>query len=231
MQLPRGSFYRIFKGITQSSLFHEMQHSGFTGTCTIAIASERGVLVVEGGTIVLAEYRHCIGQTALDEMQKSGDIDVSAELNAFTAAQMKLAREFNQGCTIRLASQESRKTPIKDALPGKMRNPVPGEKAGFVKAHSAPKKVVKERPETPNRSGGAMPAARSVKMPENSSSPPDQAGTREAGDAAPDGDDVNMLVERMEKMDVETIISSFRGNCKDMLRRMQLDHLIQDIER
>jgi hypothetical protein len=235
MQLPRGSFYRIFKGITQSSLYQEMQQSGFTGTCTIATAAERGVLVVEGGQIVLAEFRSSIGQAALDEMRKFGEVEVSAELNAFTAAQMKLAREFNPGFgTQPPATQGSRKMPVKEILPGKSRNPrdkPPSSSTVIpVRAYSSPKRTLKTRPETANPAAGitgsAVPADGSGEMPENPSLPLNQAGV-----AAPVGDDMNMLVERMEKMDVEMMISSFRGNCKDMLMRMQLDHLIRDAER
>jgi hypothetical protein len=32
----------------------------------------------------------------------------------------------------------------------------------------------------------------------------------------------------MEEMDVEELVSSFRVNCKDMLKKIHLDHLIQE---
>jgi len=47
--------------------------------------------------------------------------------------------------------------------------------------------------------------------------------------ATPSGnDEIDMLIQNMEKMDVEQLISNFRINCKEMLRNIHLDHLTQD---
>jgi len=57
-------------------------------------------------------------------------------------------------------------------------------------------------------------------------------GTRpvqEMGVASPSGnDEIDMLIQNMEKMNIEQLVSTFRVNCKDMLRKIHLDHLIQD---
>ena len=52
--------------------------------------------------------------------------------------------------------------------------------------------------------------------------------TRETTAAPPSGDDeINTLIRNMEEMDVEELVSSFRVNCKDMLKR-STNHLIQE---
>ncbi len=52
---------------------------------------------------------------------------------------------------------------------------------------------------------------------------------RETAAAPPSGDDeINTLIRNMEEMDVEELVSSFRVNCKDMLKKIHLDHLIQE---
>jgi len=52
---------------------------------------------------------------------------------------------------------------------------------------------------------------------------------QEAAATPPSGsDDIEMLIRNMEEMDIEQLVSSFRVNCKDMLRKIHLDHLIQD---
>ena len=44
------------------------------------------------------------------------------------------------------------------------------------------------------------------------------------------GDEINELVQNMEEMDVEQLVGSFKLNCRDMLKKIHLDHLIKDKE-
>jgi len=37
-----------------------------------------------------------------------------------------------------------------------------------------------------------------------------------------------MLMQDMESLDIDQLVSDFRVNCKDILRKIHLDHLIQD---
>ncbi|GLI46099.1 hypothetical protein [Methanoculleus bourgensis] len=75
--------------------------------------------------------------------------------------------------------------------------------------------VQKRRPEPPaERHRIPMPGVKPV---------------RETAAAPPSGDDeINTLIRNMEEMDVEELVSSFRVNCKDMLKKIHLDHLIQE---
>jgi len=53
-------------------------------------------------------------------------------------------------------------------------------------------------------------------------------GTAEASPSG--GDELDTLVQNMEEMGVEQLVSSFKVNCKDMLKKIHLDHLIKDKE-
>jgi hypothetical protein len=186
-----------------------MGSAQFTGICTIVLGSESATLVLNEGQVVLAEQGDLKGQHVLDAMLKGEENEVAAELNLLTPEQVRLALEFNRPCTTGDPAGQGR------PLPGKA---VPGG----TKPSAAPKKAIavaspKNRQEQP---AGVhqipMPGVKPVEETAEAS----QSGS----------DEIDTLVQNMEEMDVDQLISSFRVNCKDMLRRIHLDHLIQDKE-
>ncbi|MCK8517486.1 hypothetical protein [Methanoculleus sp. 7T] len=200
MQLPRGQFHRLIKSTTSRALIEEMGSVRFTGICTIVIGSESATLVLNEGLVVLAEYGGIKGQHALDEALKGGESEAAAELNLLTPEQIQLALEFNR--------------PFKtgDLDTKKERRPSPGKAAPKT---TGAKTVPTRRPEPPAEVHRLpMPGVKPVQ--ETTAAP--QSGSEE----------IDTLVRNMEEMDVEQLVGSFRVNCKDMLRRIHLDHLIQD---
>ena len=209
MQLPRGRFHRLLKSTTSRALIEEMGSTQFTGICTIVLGSESATLVLNEGQVVLAEQGDLKGQHVLDAMLKGEESEVAAELNLLTPEQVRLALEFNRPCTTGDPTRQGRPSPGKAA-------------PGGTKPSAAPKKAIavaspKRRPEQP---AGVhripMPGVKPVEETAEAS----QSGS----------DEIDTLVQNMEEMDVDQLISSFRVNCKDMLRRIHLDHLIQDKE-
>ena len=208
MQLPRGRFHRLIKSTTSRVLIEEMASARFTGICTIVPGEKSAVLVLNEGLVVLAEYGGIRGQHALDAVSND-ESEAAAELNLLTPEQVQLAREFNQPYAIDAgdAGREKRTSPTKPA-PGGGR-PL----AGVAEPTAA---CSPEHRAEPTGEGHRIP------MP----------GTRPVQEmvaATPSGnDEIDMLIQNMEKMDVEQLISNFRINCKEMLRNIHLDHLIQD---
>ncbi|HOI57587.1 hypothetical protein DSECCO2_435580 [anaerobic digester metagenome] len=209
MQLPRGRFHRLFKSTTIRALIGEMGSTRFTGICTIILGSERATLVLNEGLVVLAEYGGINGQHALDAVLKGEESEAAAELNLLTSEQLQLALEFNRPFAIaepRMGDQ--RRTSPAKAAPGRARPP-----AGSKRTGAAP--LPEHRP-GPSAEGHRIP------MP----------GVRLVQETAtvfpPESDEIDTLVRNMEDMDVEQLVNDFRVNCKDMLRRIHLDHLIQD---
>ncbi|MFA7073380.1 MAG: hypothetical protein WC138_12850 [Methanoculleus sp.] len=204
MQLPRGQFHRLIKSTTSRALIEEMGSKRLTGICTIVLGSESAVLVFNEGQVVLAEYGGIKGQQALEMIQGGEESEAAAELNLLTPDQIQLALEFNQAFA---AGNQKDPSPGKAAPGGAKPSAGPGKTA----ATSVPKR----RPEPP---------AERHRIPMLGVKP-----VRETTAAPPSGDDeINMLIRNMEEMDVEQLVSSFRVNCKDMLKKIHLDHLIQE---
>ncbi len=203
MQLPRGRFHRLLKSTTSHNLMEEMASARFTGICTIILGRESAVLVLNEGLVVLAEYGGIKGQHALDAVLKSEESEAAAELNLLTPEQLRLAREFNEPFAI--ADKVKRPSPAKNT-DGRA-NPTAGSMGS-----------------TPAQKHRREPAGEQQKNSVPGRKPEDWGVT-----ASPSGDDdIEMLIQNMEEMDMEQFISSFRVSCKDMLRRIHLDHLIQE---
>ncbi|MDN7023493.1 hypothetical protein FGU65_01015 [Methanoculleus sp. FWC-SCC1] len=198
MQLPRGKFHRIYKSVTIRSLTDELQKTQFTGYCTIALGGESTILVYDRGQVLLAGCGAKQGQHALDDAKEKWDREATAELNILTSEQIKLTREFNRSFEIGAAVRGEK-----------------GTRGGRVRATERPP----ARPE--RRTQPAPPTAPTERTSQGSTGRPVAAdqGQHEELDA---------LVQMIEAMDLETLNGSFRTDCKDLLRRIDLEHLIQD---
>ncbi|NLZ29190.1 MAG: hypothetical protein GX885_00305 [Methanomicrobiales archaeon] len=205
MQLPRGQFHRLIKSTTSRALVEEMGSKQFTGICTIVSGSESVVLVFNEGLAVLAEYGSIKGQQALDTALKGEENEVAAELNLLTPDQIQLALEFNR--------------PF--ATGGRGPSPPDTAVTGAKKPPTSPREIratpvaPKRRPEPP-ADGHRAPV------------PGVKPGQERAGAPLSGADELEMLLQNMGEMDIEQLVSSFRVNCKDMLKKIHLDHLIQD---
>jgi hypothetical protein len=100
MQLPRGTFYGIRKDTTIPSLLSEAAQSRFTGSILISSREGSLCLVIQRGQVILAEYRHLVGDLALQEIQQHTGSQVDAELTTLNEVQMNLALEFNRGYSV-----------------------------------------------------------------------------------------------------------------------------------
>jgi hypothetical protein len=211
MQLPRGKFHRIYKSVTLRSLTDELQTMQFTGYCTIAFGSESTILVYDRGQVLLAECGAKKGRPALDDVQGKWESEAAAELNILTPEQIELAREFNRASEIGTSQKNS--TGRAAALRGES------------SASRAPPARVRatERPARPERTQ-SPPAVPKTHPPQGNAGQPDRAARIAQGQQ----EEVDTLVQMIEAMDIETLNSSFRTDCKELLRRIDLEHLIQD---
>ena len=206
MQLPRGRFHRLLKSTTSRALVEEMGSAQFTGICTIVLGSESATLVLNEGQVVLAEQGDLKGQHVLDAMLKGEENEGAAELNLLTPEQVRLALEFNRPCMIGDPAGQGRPSPGKTA-------------PGGTKPSAAQKKAVAVA--SPKRRQEQLAGAHNIPLP----------GVKSVQETSRSGsDEIDTLVQNMEEMDVDQLISNFRVNCKDMLRRIHLDHLIQEKE-
>lgn len=100
MQLPRGTFHSLKRGIALSFLLEELQRDQFTGYCNLSLKDAPVSLVYRNGTVVLAHIPPFRGTEAEERLQKSMNEVVDAELYTLTENQLRLSLEFNQDyCT------------------------------------------------------------------------------------------------------------------------------------
>lgn len=95
MQLPRGAFRDLKKGITFESLLAELREGSFSGYCKIATGKAAATLVLKKGTIILARSGDQVGNAALAAMGAWRDSRVDAVLHDLSGTQLDLALEFN----------------------------------------------------------------------------------------------------------------------------------------
>ncbi|TAJ44908.1 hypothetical protein [Methanofollis fontis] len=95
LQVPRGSFSEMKKGVFVREVLEEFASEGFTGYGIFSGESGTFSLVFSGGICILAESAGLCGSDALQDAQHlSGGFGVS--IYSLTAAQINLACEFNQ---------------------------------------------------------------------------------------------------------------------------------------
>jgi hypothetical protein len=100
MQLPRGKFRSVIKGVALNSLIQELAEVRYTGVITITRNHELVTLVIQKGRYVLAEYGPLKGDAAWEAINLLGEANVDAILADFTDAGLKLATEFNGACLL-----------------------------------------------------------------------------------------------------------------------------------
>jgi hypothetical protein len=95
MQLPRGTFREIVKGVPLSPLLLELNEVQYTGILKLTWDSSSCTLVLQNGMVILAEYPPRAGDGAWEAVTRLGDQAVGAILSDLDAVQMKLVTEFN----------------------------------------------------------------------------------------------------------------------------------------
>ncbi len=100
MQLPRGTFREIVKGVPLSPLLLELNEVQYTGILKLSWDTSTCTLVLQNGLVILAEYPPQAGDGAWEEVSRLGDQVVGAILSDLDAVQMKLVTEFNVPCLL-----------------------------------------------------------------------------------------------------------------------------------
>jgi hypothetical protein len=207
MQLPRGSFHSIRRGIVLHSLLDEMEKSGFSGYCTLSYDTLNCTLVLHSGNYILAEYGKTEGDAAWLKMHDLMTKKVDAALTNLSEPQLKLCIEFNSPAELLEPVKRARHPPVKNVLPHvrseALARPEPrhaknGERSGqpsgiAVKTVAKPNEIIK--------------APRSVENEDL------EIFDRDLGTL----DDVNL----------DEMTRKIRESCMVTVEKLHLDHLIQ----
>ncbi len=225
MQLPRGTFRALKKGVTIPQLLNEMKASEFTGFCNISGMSVPVTLVLKNGRVLLATYNDLAGENASNAILSILSEEGEAELSDLTDAQIQLSLEFNPRAVVRAGDiqlpQESGKAPkkVKSTPDKKVILPEPQK----------PAPALKPEANIPEGKTGDIPAggASALKKPDYKPSSPV---------ATPDHIDEGMNEEEqlvyqdlkvLDEMDLDSMSEKIRANCKIMVKKLNLEHLLE----
>jgi hypothetical protein len=229
MQLPRGKFRSVIKGVALKSLIQELAEVRYTGVITITRGREVISLVIQRGRYVLAEYGSLKGDQAWEGITALGEATIDAILADFSEADLKLAMEFNDPCL--LSSQ----------IITRIFKP-PREKG----RESVPQKKPQGLP--PEPPGSPPPLQDGTKGQETSVEAPAAWTKADAGHAAAavsDGGDggeavppdiydelalLHMEMSALDDVDVEHIATKIRKNAKGIVKKLHLGHLMTEKE-
>jgi hypothetical protein len=256
MQLPRGTFREIKKKTKFGGLLEELQQTRFTGICTISIGTANGIIVFKSGKRILAKFQNIVGDAAWHELQKIVEETVDAALSTLDEAQIQLSLEFNKPCRIVKAGKAERSplppTPSTQPQPVKKSPLTRPKPAGDVPIKNHQKPVIPERTAALNRSfpveslhipelskktvtnhpattahkpSAAIPLQSQVytQRPYEKEILKDEPSHRADSNSRNFDKDIDIL----ETMDVEAITNKIRGECKIIIKQLQLEYLTE----
>jgi hypothetical protein len=256
MQLPRGTFRNIKRHTLVRVLLEELQEMKYTGICTISCKGGNCTVVFNSGKRILAQYHDTLGDAAWDELLKITSEYVDAALSTLDNAQLQLSLEFNKTCRIGKEIRTEKPLPEKkselqlQSIKNSPLAPAARVQAAMVKNH--PKPVLTETrafnasaivetlhtSELPKiisdiqfrRATHKQSAAVPQKSPVHAQR---QEGEKKSEDMATyhTDTDINSFdadIITFETMDVDSITDKIRGECKTIIKQLQLEHLTDD---
>ncbi|MDI9632461.1 MAG: hypothetical protein QFX32_00175 [Methanolinea sp.] len=220
MQLPRGRFRSLERGVRIGDILARMGADRFSGICTFSSEERCIEIVMEAGRIVLASVDTVHGDNAMRLI--SGLLEQTADvaISELTPAQLALAREFNGDCVVRHPE-----IPL-----GEKSSPPVGSGAGGEGKEGRAEAVSRE--ETPQGRQGpeaVSPPGGGETQGDTGGEPPADVGewdvvAREGFTLRPDD------LDALDSMDLETMTRKIRENCRLMVERLQLGYLVADNE-
>jgi hypothetical protein len=242
MQLPRGTFQGIKKDIGWADLLEELQGMRFTGSVNIEIDRMVVNLVFRKGKLILAEFGSDHGDVAIGRMNDLGDRSIDASLSEMTDAQLSLALEFNPEARLQNSGR-----PVRAAIDekGVKTGPSRSEEPVVTPLKTAPEK----KPELPVQSvpsSGSSEVISLVEAIESGNSRSEQVTTKHAPlpaqtperkpkpspvsdlDITENDESITRDLKALDAMDLDGMAEKIRTNCKLMVEKMDLGHLIEN---
>ena len=241
MQLPRGTFQGIKKDIGWEVLLEELQGMRFTGSVNFEVDRKVVNLVFRKGKMILSEFGSDKGDAALECMTGLGDRNVDASLSEMTDPQLSLAVEFNPESRIQNSSRTPRAAPEEKAIniqPARPEEPreIPQESIANVTkipvppvSSTGPSEVISlvEAIERGHAGGEPeKPAPLPVAGPPGES----YSNQKKVEDLEETEDNESMArdLRALDSMDLDGMSDKIRTNCRFIVEKLNLGHLIED---
>lgn len=242
MQIPRGTFRDLKKGIHLGTLVREMQEASFSGYCKIATGGETVILVFDKGTIVLANAGELEGDAVLPHLRQLQDTSVDTILHDLSGTQLKMTLEFNRSSIVREKDRD-RTSPVRGshvkrsgAAPPSP-PPAAGQTAGDrpagtreIGAKDLPQtgKVHRDtqeiQPPPPDLNRRPASHHTSAKHGQDHRAPHDTTERHIDDESA-------LLLSELDTLDtiqVEIVEKKFRESCRKIIEKLELEHLIDE---
>ena len=227
MQLPRGTFRSIQKGVNFSDVLAELASSRFTGMCTISSATVNGTLVFRSGVCVLAKIQNFYGDKGWAVLMEQPDQIIDLAISDFNTAQIQLALDFNKNAIVHASMTQS---PQKTAPSSSASRVVERPFRESVKHPSHPKKEQKKHEASKSPALHEAPAVTSPVHEERVKpvvAGSEITGTAETVPGKTSGSSDELDLEMFDKMDLDDVALKIRKDCKIILKQLQLDHLTE----
>jgi hypothetical protein len=204
MQIPRGTFRDLKKGIHLEDLLQGMSKASFCGYCKIVTKEGSDILVLRGGRVILAHSGNFQGDEALAAIIRREDSGVDAILHDLSTAQLQLAIEFNPADQVlRTENAHFHRELTQGKSARALQEPLEDKK----------EKLKAKPPKVP-----------SVKDASEAKIKDWHQGSDQKGDLA-----TSPLLQELEALDmkdIEHIAEKFRENCRQMIERLELEYLL-----
>jgi hypothetical protein len=220
MQLPRGTFREIRKKVVLQDILFELEETQFSGTCGIVAGPATGSFVFHNGNCILAKFHGQAGDAGIREMQQSARDAVDVIISSLDETQIKLAIEFNPGCRVISGSLV-----VHDKVAGT--SAAPAHNSPFV--HPAAPRAPPARPGRRVLITGEIPlqkkSGETDQVPSHvvARAPPEKP----VAPAAEEPDDFESDIDALDSMDLDLVTSRIRGECKTLVKHLELDHLLE----
>jgi hypothetical protein len=224
MQLPRGKYRAIKKGVQLGETLDEMTKTRFSGICLFSSDTVNGTVVFRNGIVVLARVQNQYGDPGWAEAGLFWDQMVDAVLSDLDNAQMQLALEFNKKAYVRDGSHHHAVPPQKaESL---FLQPEPVKRAADTQHKPKEKDFIKITPVSPPAAVlpsnvGKKPAAEAPPV-SGKQVPLDQKDLPET-----DRSSAEKEFDTFDSMDLDDVTQKIRKDCKIILKQLQLDHLTE----
>ena len=209
MQLPRGTFLTIKRSTKVGDLLAELQDMKFTGICTISFGIVNGTIVYKSGKRILAQYKDTIGDAGWDELQKIIEEKVDASLSTLNEAQIQLSLEFNKTCLIVKGGKTEKTVAVE---------PVRASELPKIKSDTHLKKAAHKQLAAIRHKSQIYPQISEEKRSEDLT----------LLQGCSDSSSFDKDIETFETMNVDTITNKIRGECKNLIKQLHLEHLQED---
>lgn len=251
MQLPRGTFHSMKKGMKLDIILNSLKEEVFSGSCSLICENHTIDLVLQDGNIVLASYDSSCGNAAMDIMAELHDHVADASLSDLTPAQMKLTLEFNTECRVRQRRTSTQKPAVgmSDVKKSARSGDIPAiVQEGHVSEDmhhatspslaSGPRSPLRKVPQTSPaaekpQTAHTVPMNQKPPIPQSSpiaQKPPLTQKAKIEEPPAHEGEEYTVMsreLDALDSMDLDTMSDKIRANCKSMIEKLHLEHLME----